>query len=329
MVSLGIDWRNNYFSAQVNALPLIFNKAFITGAVVISAMLINLKWVRRDQQSLLFWGVVPASLYATVLGIATVVVTYMVGFREIYYQAFTITRSYDFRDVLLWSWHFIFVAVLLWVVMRYRDLKIQKVTAAFAACSLLLYPVANQCIYDLRNDCFQQPELFTLFHFHYLIPLAALGVLTLLIQFSGRHFATASKLSKWMPWYLTMAGLFILSVEIVHLWVIAAYEPGFHWTEPARKAVKVALPILWSVVSLALMWIGMKKRIKQLRIISLTLFTLTIIKLFVYDISNVGQGGKIAAFIILGVILLIVSFMYQKIKDLFTDESDAGQNVNP
>ena len=73
------------------------------------------------------------------------------------------------------------------------------------------------------------------------------------------------------------------------------------------------------------MLIGMRSKIKTLRIISLSLFSLTILKLFIYDISNVGQGGKIAAFIILGVILLIVSFMYQKIKGLFSDDNTKNE----
>jgi uncharacterized membrane protein len=76
------------------------------------------------------------------------------------------------------------------------------------------------------------------------------------------------------------------------------------------------------------MMAGMRQRIKLWRIISLSLFTLTIAKLFMYDISNVGQGGKIAAFIILGIILLLVSFLYQKIKGLFTDDDDTLSTPN-
>lgn len=329
VVSLGMDWRSNYFAAQVNRLPLIFNKAFITGMVVIAAMLLNLKWVRRDQEKMLFWGLISTSLFAHILGAAAMLVMYMVGFRELHYQSFAITRSVDFQHVIWGAWHFLFVTTLMWYVQRFCEMNVQKVLVAIAAISLLLYPVANLWVTDLRSVCLQQPEIYSLFYFHFLIPLAALGGLALMIQFLLKQHGLPGILSKWAPWFLTLAGLFILSAEMVHLWVVAAYEPGFDWSETARKAVKVAWPILWSVVSLLMMGVGMKRRIKQLRIISLALFTLTIVKLFVYDISNVGQGGKIAAFIILGVILLIVSFMYQKIKDLFTDEDDRIGKGNP
>jgi uncharacterized membrane protein len=133
---------------------------------------------------------------------------------------------------------------------------------------------------------------------------------------------------KYASWALTFATLYILSAESIHLWVHNAYERGFAWEDSERKAVKTAWPIIWSICSLILMVAGMRQRIKLWRIISLSLFTLTIAKLFIYDISNVGQGGKIAAFIILGIILLLVSFLYQKIKGLFTDDDDTLSTPN-
>lgn len=327
LVSLGIDWQNNYFSAQVNKLPVLLNKAFITGSVVIAALLVNLRWVRKDEEKALFWGALPVAFYTRLLEAATVLVIYMVGFRELYYQSFVITRLYDFRDMILWAYQYVFVAVLLWFVINKRTFSEQKIVAVIAALFLLAYPLADHSIFNLRTACLQHNGINTYFHLHYLIPIFALGILILLIQFLVKNFKVPDMVYKWGPWFLTVAGLHILSTEIIHIWVLSAYRPGFHWAESSRKASKVALPILWSIVSLALMWLGMKKRVKQLRIISLSLFTLTILKLFIYDISNVGQGGKIAAFIILGVILLIVSFMYQKIKDLFVDEKAADENL--
>jgi uncharacterized membrane protein len=75
------------------------------------------------------------------------------------------------------------------------------------------------------------------------------------------------------------------------------------------------------------MWLGMKHSFRTLRIISLSLFTVTLVKLFVFDIRNVPPGGKIAAFILLGVLLLVVSFMYQRLKKIIIDDSDSRQNL--
>jgi uncharacterized membrane protein len=64
----------------------------------------------------------------------------------------------------------------------------------------------------------------------------------------------------------------------------------------------------------------MSYRYKPLRIIALVLFGVTILKLFCYDISNISPAGKIIAFILLGVLLLIISFMYQRLKRILLND---------
>jgi uncharacterized membrane protein len=54
----------------------------------------------------------------------------------------------------------------------------------------------------------------------------------------------------------------------------------------------------------------------------LCLFSITLFKLFAFDISNIPVAGKIAAFFCLGVLLLIVSFMYQKLKKIITQDEE-------
>jgi len=39
-----------------------------------------------------------------------------------------------------------------------------------------------------------------------------------------------------------------------------------------------------------------------------------------YDLSSVSQGAKIVAFVVLGVVLLVLSFLYQKLKKMLFDD---------
>jgi uncharacterized membrane protein len=48
-----------------------------------------------------------------------------------------------------------------------------------------------------------------------------------------------------------------------------------------------------------------------------------LVKLFFYDISHLGTISKTIVFVSLGVLLLIVSFLYNKYKDLIDDEPKA------
>jgi uncharacterized membrane protein len=60
------------------------------------------------------------------------------------------------------------------------------------------------------------------------------------------------------------------------------------------------------------MIIGFWKRSAFLRWQAIVLLTLTTAKVFFYDIEALERGYRIAAFIVLGAILLAVSFFYQR-----------------
>jgi len=102
-----------------------------------------------------------------------------------------------------------------------------------------------------------------------------------------------------------------LSNELVTWLDIAGYQDIF----------KLGLSILWSVYSLILVSLGIYKKKKHLRIFALVLFGITLAKLFLYDISNLSTISKTIVLIILGLLLLIISFLYNKFKDKIGDET--------
>jgi uncharacterized membrane protein len=72
------------------------------------------------------------------------------------------------------------------------------------------------------------------------------------------------------------------------------------------------LSILWGAYSLFLVVIGIWKRKKHLRITGIILFGVTLIKLFFYDIADLDTISKTIVFVSLGVLLLVISFLYTK-----------------
>jgi uncharacterized membrane protein len=82
----------------------------------------------------------------------------------------------------------------------------------------------------------------------------------------------------------------------------------------------LGLSILWGIYALWLISLGIWKQKKHLRIGAIVLFGLTLVKLFVYDISHLDTISKTIVFVSLGVLLLIISFLYNKFKNLILDE---------
>jgi uncharacterized membrane protein len=100
------------------------------------------------------------------------------------------------------------------------------------------------------------------------------------------------------------------------------YSKAYDLQDLSRIYNKTGLPILWGLCSFAFMWLGMRHKFKPLRIISLVLFSITLVKLFLFDIRNIPVAGKIAAFFCLGVLLLVVSFMYQRLKKIIIEDEE-------
>ena len=71
---------------------------------------------------------------------------------------------------------------------------------------------------------------------------------------------------------------------------------------------------VWLLFSSVLMGIGLWKRRRSVRLMSIALFGLTILKIFLYDLSFLDTLYRIFSFIGLGVVLLAASFLYQKYK---------------
>ena len=63
------------------------------------------------------------------------------------------------------------------------------------------------------------------------------------------------------------------------------------------------------------MSLGMRLPNKTMRWLSIATFGVIIAKLALYDVWRMPAVGRIVVFIILGVLLLTLSFMYQKLKD--------------
>jgi uncharacterized membrane protein len=106
--------------------------------------------------------------------------------------------------------------------------------------------------------------------------------------------------------------IWIASSELIAWMDIGKYEQSY----------KLGLSILWGVYALLLIALGIWKKKKHLRIGAIVLFAVTLIKLFFYDISDLDTIAKTIVFVSLGILLLIISFLYNKYKHLIAAENE-------
>ena len=190
-----------------------------------------------------------------------------------------------------------------------------------AFCIFIFLTVSLYFISELRENYLTQTnaEIFNRGIFHLLIRYISYAFAASLIYANYQYFKQKF-LRDVMPefpfdfvfdigFYLSM--LWILSSELLNLMDIFKVADSY----------KLGLSILWGIYALGLIIIGIYKKKKHLRIGAIVLFAVTLVKLFFYDIADLGTISKTIVFVSLGVLLLIISFLYNKFKDSIFGEN--------
>ena len=320
LVSLVMDWANIYGSSvhvlfsdlqssrrTAYGYPIIFNKGFMTGLYAALSC-----WA-------LFYLSQGTPLAKTALLIGGGIL-YIAGFLEVrhqfgfYYPALPLWLLY----VLLYTYLFIYVFA--WGSGRLKKTNFRRITAGLLALSILVYLGSLVSVFDIQQYMLETGRQRGHFAAHWVGDLAFALILAQLVA-RGRteKFAVEPILFTWLICIVTVVFLSAEGQLLINV-LFFTQENGLDNLQ--RVYDKTGLPILWGLCSFAFMWLGMRHKFKPLRIVSLVLFTLTLLKLFLFDIRNIPIAGKIAAFFCLGVLLLVVSFMYQRLKKIIIEDEE-------
>ncbi|MEN6423950.1 MAG: DUF2339 domain-containing protein [Phycisphaerales bacterium] len=115
--------------------------------------------------------------------------------------------------------------------------------------------------------------------------------------------------------YFTILGL----TGVLVLWLVMTEEIWFHFR--SRKATgqwqflaQMYISLLWAAYASVLMIVGFWRRVRPLRYISLGIFLLLLGKIFLVDTRTVETVYRIAGFLVTGLALVAVSYLYQYLK---------------
>ena len=200
----------------------------------------------------------------------------------------------SFRITMLWSLE---AAALVWLGARLHETRLQGgAFLLFALVFLRLFAI------DSAAYSFQQPYA-TLANQRFLTFAIAVASLWIASRFAQtREFQAVSY----------GAG------HLVLLWALALEIAG--WARRASEIQDVSnvestgISILMAVYASALVVAGVALRSAINRILGLGLFALVIAKLYLLDVWSLSRGFRITAFLALGGLLLLVSYLYSRFK---------------
>jgi uncharacterized membrane protein len=103
-----------------------------------------------------------------------------------------------------------------------------------------------------------------------------------------------------------------VAVNVLALWALSLEVRQYFSQVNDQLSRQMALSLLWTVYASGLLIIGVRCKAEGLRWQGLVLFGIAVGKVFLFDLSFLSGGYRIISSIVLGVVLLGVSFLYQR-----------------
>lgn len=308
-----------YYAADQVPYVFMFNLNFITGLIFIGSLL-STHWLfsRHDFSFRYFELDFKKKSYRILVFNLALILGYALPLLEVHYKSNAFFTNAGTNMYFKYLYHMLYTSALLYIL--HKKNNIQRWGNILIAFNMLVYILLGYRlpIYEKEETFYGLMNFPYAFNFHYLSLTLLLYQVWLYVRQHIFEAVPSLTIKSFAPWFVAFFITYMLSVETTTLFLFqTANWPEFYMQK--KFVIKVIFPVLWGVISFALLIFGIKKQIKAIRIIALALLSITILKLFTYDIRDVSETGKIIAFILLGVLILIISFVYQKIKKLVVE----------
>lgn len=318
LVSLCMDWLSAY-SVSTYPIAIVANKGFITTVFAGLSSFSVFAVAKKSSVDKLDW--------ASVFKYVAIVLLFLSGLLEINHQLLNHYPNTGLNILYLMLYATAFVYLLSTLSKRLSNAQLdQTILIGILSGCISLYLLYTPAYFDTQYLMLIKRQLSTVHFLGHWLSACFIACLFYQLILTIRY-SSGPELQKIASWVLTSAIVLFLSLELCLISNLLFYTGAHTINQLQTIYVQVGLPILWGLISLASMWLGMARKVRTLRIISLTLFSITLFKLFLFDIKNIPQAGKIVAFFCLGLLLLIVSFMYQKVKKIIV-EGDVSEKID-
>jgi len=338
-LSLTQDWAEGYggYFDDGDAIRPILNTYFLTSVLFIAAFTFIHRINGAKQASNENNSYAVSRIMAFIIPAILIFTTYAAFFLEIEHygqQRYMATEvaetmqnegtyshyNYDLKDfsnVWLFNYTLLFLSVLAFAnIKKFQDRVLGIVTlAASLIASLLFLTGGLYMLSELRESYLDRAtnELYNIGFLNVGIRYVAFAFFALLLVVIGK--LTRQKFMKIDFGVPSEIGL-----HICILWILSSELLNWMDIVGSNQAYKLGLSILWGVYALLLVAIGIRKSKAYLRIGGMVLFGITLIKLFFYDIASLNTISKTIVFVSLGILLLIISFLYTKYKDKISED---------
>lgn len=317
IVSFGLfySWSEQFYDFDNS---MVFDTRFLIHLGTIFSYLISIFLLLKAKKEVTILEI-PIKIYIGAIGFWA----YLAFFISVFIKLIIHLENYPvtyFSDLILWIYTLLMISIGTTFV---RIKKLELFREFFAILSVLTIFVylfsGNYTIINFRNFVLQNSFSNAYFFVHF-IAVSLVIYLLYSVQKIALQIIKDVKIENMVFALMSILGLVLASMELDHISIFLFFKQGTDLQAILEQTQRAGYTTLWGIYSFALIFYGMKQKNQYARLLSLALFAVTLLKLFVLDIRAMSDGGKIIAFVSLGILLLIVSFLYQKLRKIIVGE---------
>jgi uncharacterized membrane protein len=322
LISLALDWQSNYLLDDETVQTPFLNMAFFTTLMVVAALF----WLYRQLEpdtSLPVYA--QRNGLRDVSGIAFFFLLYLGIHLEIRdswptlsaIQPWTLDKA--FIDIKLIAFATIYIIVWQYLNSNYlKNNKLQVVLYAFAACMAAVYLTTGFTrLGEIREGFFAGGAGPAWLKLGIRYPLTLLiGAMVWGIKKGMDILPAKQESTKIFTVGFNTLLLAFLCNEFIHWMDVLGYANQY----------KLGLSIIAAAYAFVLISIGILHNKRHLRVSAILLLGTTLLKVLFYDLSSLSSISKTVVLVILGIILLAASFLYNKFRERMDGETPPPQN---
>lgn len=327
IISLVMDWGNLYMLGKIDRV--ILNQAFITGMVVLAGTIITALLLGKENEEFLVKNIIKTKPYRSIVLSGVFVLAFLVPFLEIIYQVHIFYPVTSFVTLMGCIYVYAYLFSVLFITRSSKFQQGFRFVFMISWVALFLYFIIFSINLASVRYLYLAGRILTIgnYMFHFLSVPFMLGILYIMNQ-KIKSINEDKTLTGLFHWFTAILLVFMASLELDNISILITATKLDNYYTTLEVVHKVGYPILWAICAFVLIILGIRSKKKFLRIQALCLFALIILKLFLFDVWSMSEGGRIAAFIFLGIVLLVVSFLYQKLKNLLLDSKKDEPIIN-
>lgn len=315
-LSLVMDWSNQYLDSYTPKLIPFLNAPYLSCIFTgICLSFISFSYARSKEAN-------PQSRrisFGQITGVSVFLVLFLSTFFEIKWTfPFFIAKwamMIKEPSLTITLIFFSLIYLIIWTLLNLRFIKRQDLHQLLTILSfmglLIMLASGLEAISDLRHFYLQQHSghAFMLLGIRYVFVMLIALLLFVLKKADGR-LASTSQTTDLLRLLFNITLLTILCNEFIHWMDILGYP----------NQDKLGVSIISGLYALTLVISGILKNRKAQRISGIVLMGLTLLKIFFYDLSNMSNISKTMVLIIMGLILLLASYMYNRFLEKMKNE---------